>query len=263
MTTVAIIQARMGSSRLPGKVLRPLLGYPMLGHIVRRVGAANRIDQVVVATSTLPGDEPLREFCRQAGIAFFAGSESDVLDRFYQTGRLHRADQVVRITADCPLADPRLIDQVIALREAGNLDHIGIAAGAGAAKLEGGRFPAGLDAECLRFAALEAAWTEATAPTDREHVTPFIWRQPERFRLGVHKSECDLSHLRWTVDYEEDFALVAEIYAALHREDTIFGMADVLAYLESRPELAARNAHRIGSANHVKIWQPDETKATG
>ncbi len=259
MPTVAIIQARLGSSRLPGKVLRPLLGYPMLGHIVRRVGAAKKVGKVVVATSDLPGDEPLRAFCAAEGIACFAGSERDVLDRFYQTALLHRADPVVRITADCPLADPALIDAVIAAGEAGGLDHIGVAAGAGAAKLTGGRFPAGLDAEFLRFSALETAWREAVAPTDREHVTPFIWRQPERFRLGVHKSEHDYSHLRWTVDYEADFEVVAELYAALYRPGSVFGMQDVLDFLSAHPELASRNAHHISSANHAKIWQPAES----
>ena len=256
MRTIAIIQARMGSTRLPGKVLRLVLGQPMLGHIVHRVAAARGVDLVVVATSELPGDDPIRAYCAIAGIACFAGNERDVLDRFYQCATTHHADLIVRITADCPLADPTLIEAIIAYRAEGGYDHAGIATGAGAARLDGGRYPDGLDAECFRMEVLAQAWREAVAPSDREHVTPFLWRQPERFKLGQLKSPIDYSHLRWTVDNEVDFNLIVALYTALHRENRIFTMHEVLDHLAAHPELQEVNRTLIGHEGYAQLWEP-------
>jgi spore coat polysaccharide biosynthesis protein SpsF len=256
MRTIAIIQARMGSSRLPGKVLRLLLGQPMLSHIVERVGAARGVDLVVVATSDLAGDEPVRAYCHEAGIACFAGSERDVLDRFYQCALVHRADLIVRITGDCPLADPTLIDAIIRYRAEGVYDHAGIATGAGACKLDGGRYPDGLDAECFRFEALSRAWHEAIAPSDREHVTPFLWRQPALFKLGCLRSPVDYSHLRLTVDNEEDFHLISELCQALRSRNRIFTLPDILAYLAAHPELPEINGGLIGREDYARLWEP-------
>ena len=259
MRPVIIIQARMGSTRLPGKVLKPILGQPMLWHIARRLRGISSVADVVVATSASPSDQPILDFCRTQGIPVAAGSELDVLDRFYRTALQYEADPVIRVTGDCPLVDPELIERLLALYRAGDYDHVGIATGAGALFLEGGRFPDGLDAECFSFSALKQAWREATAMSDREHVTPYLWRQPERFRLDLLKSPTDYSDLRWTVDTEQDFALIVQIYAALYQENHLFLMADVLDYLEQHPELTQFNNALIGKEGYREVWDPDRS----
>jgi spore coat polysaccharide biosynthesis protein SpsF (cytidylyltransferase family) len=253
--TTAIVQARMGSTRLPGKVLRPLAGRPMLVRIVERLRASTPIARVVVATSEQPGDEPIRTLCAQEGIDVFAGSELDVLDRFYRAAAAFGGDPLVRITADCPLVDPALVADLVGRYRSGGYDHIGVATGAGAIFLNEGRYPDGLDAECFSCAALECAWREATSLQDREHVTPFLWRQPERFRCGQLTSAHDYSRLRWTVDNEGDFALVARLYDELYRADRPFLMNDVLEYLAAHPELAASNEAFIGHEGYLEVWQ--------
>lgn len=256
MKTVAIIQARMGSSRLPGKVLRAIAGKPMLAHIVERVRAAEGIDQVVVATSDRPVDESIQTFCKANQIDCFTGDEQNVLDRFYRAATQYGAERVIRITADCPLADPALIAGLIRYFASGDYDHAGIATGAGAIFQDGGRFPDGYDAECMRMSALEKAWHEATAPTDREHVTPYLWRQPDLFRLGSLKSETDYSSIRLTVDNEDDFSLIEKIYQDLYRSDRHFVLADVIDWLDAHPDAAAMNSRHVGQEGYEALWQP-------
>jgi spore coat polysaccharide biosynthesis protein SpsF len=256
MGTVAIIQARMGSTRLPGKVLKTILGKPMLWHIVNRVRRAEGVVEVVVATSDLPADEKVRQFCFENGIACFAGNEADVLDRFYRAAQAKSADPIIRITGDCPFADPMVIWELIRQYHTGRYDHIGVATGAGALYLQQGRFPDGLDAECFSFAALEKAWKEAADGSDREHVTPYIWRNKDIFRIGSLMSERgDYSHFRWTVDNEADFVLVTKIYEALYSEDHAFLMDDVIELLKGRPDLCDMNTDFIGKEEYEKVWQ--------
>lgn len=252
---LAILQARMGSTRLPGKVLRPLAGAPTLVRIVERVRACPAIGNVVVATSDREGDEPIRQLCAAEGIDCFAGSEQDVLDRFYRTAVRFGGDPLVRITADCPLVDPVLVSKLVALFQSGDYDHVGVATGAGALFLGQGRYPDGLDAECVSFAALERAWREAASLPDREHVTPYIWRHKDLFRCGQLTSPVDYSRLRWTVDNEADYALIARIYDVLYRPDRVFVMDDVLRYLAAHPELAAANEGLIGKEGYLEVWQ--------
>lgn len=249
----------MGSSRLPGKVLMPLLGKPMLWHIVHRVRATPSISDVVVATSVESKDEPLRAYCESAGIPFFAGSETDVLDRFYNAAVQFKADPVIRITADCPFADPEIIERVITMYRTGNYDHVGVVTGAGAAFETRGRFPDGLDAECFGFATLERAWREATAKEDREHVTPYIWRVPGRFRLGGIRPEKDYSTLRWTVDTAEDMRVAERMYSALYSETEIFGIHDMLYYLTRHPEVTVINQSAISYEGYGALWRVTET----
>lgn len=247
----------MGSARLPGKVLRPILGRPMLWHIVHRLRQVPGIATIVVATSDQPSDLPLRDFCRECGIPVFPGSENDVLDRFYRAAVAYEGDPVLRITGDCPCVDPQLVERLLDLYEQeSRFDHVGIATGAGAIYLDGTRFPNGLDVECFSFTALERAWREARLPADREHVTPYIWRNKQWFRCGYLKSEQDYSHLRWTVDCETDFQLVSRIYEALYREDRPFLVADILEYLSRHPELAAANQSLIGAEGYQELWTP-------
>jgi spore coat polysaccharide biosynthesis protein SpsF len=256
MRTVAIVQARMGSTRLPGKALRPLAGRPMLWHVVNRVRRARGIDQVVVATSQEPGDEPIRRFCADSGISFFAGSECDVLDRFYRAAVLFRADPIVRITADCPFVDPVTVSNVIDLYHSAPHDHVGVAAGAGASLLGEGRFPDGLDAECVRFEALERAWREATDGPAREHVTFYLWRNPATFRCGVLRADGDYGHLRLTVDQDADFQLATKIYDAIYSETKPFDLTDVLKFLAENPAEAATNRAYMAAAAYRALLDP-------
>ena len=256
---VAVVQARMGSTRLPGKVMRPILGRPMLWHIVQRVRQTSGVDKLVVATSDRSSDEPTRRFCREHQIDCTAGSEQDVLDRFYQTASTHKGDPLLRVTADCPFVDPRLIDKLLELFGSAAYDHVGVATGAGVLHSEQGRFPDGLDTECFSFEALWRAWSEATRPSDREHVTPYMWRVPGRFRNGAlfpHRNYCQ--H-RWTVDTESDFDLVSRVYENLYREDQAFSMDEILDYLYQHPELALLNQDLIGAEQYQSVWGQQQT----
>jgi spore coat polysaccharide biosynthesis protein SpsF len=255
MSTVAIIQARMGSTRLPGKVLKPLQGRPMLGHIAKRVKAAPGVDSVMIATSVRPENEILRSFCAQEGIPCFSGSEEDVLDRFHGAAKSVNATTVLRLTADCPLADPDLIGRLVAAYKKGSYDHMGVATGAGSIHETQPRFPDGLDAEIFSFAALNRAWKEATELHDREHVTPYIWRNVNLFKLGKLFAETDLSKLRLTVDRPEDFELISQIYAALYQPDRHFILKDVLAFLAKNPRLKDLNESGIGHEGYEKLWK--------
>ena len=226
MTTVAIVQARMSSTRLPGKVLRPLLGEPMLTHVMRRTSRAQRLDATVVATSTAPEDDAIAELAARQGWLCSRGSLEDLLDRYITAARAHHADVVVRITADCPLIDPSIIDATIAAFAAGGCDYA-------ATGLEPRTLPRGLDVEVMAIAALEKAWREDADPAWREHATPYLYRHPERFALCRVGSDEDHSGHRWTVDTPEDFELIRRIYEALGRDD--FSWRDVLALVSANP----------------------------
>ncbi len=256
-TPIVLVQARMGSTRFPGKVLKPILGRPMLWHIVQRVRFARGLSNVVVVTSDRTEDEVIRSFCRDEGIQVFAGSETDVLDRFYQAAVLYHADPVLRVTGDCPLIDPQLVERLLACFATGSYDHVSVATGAGALFLNGRRYPDGLDAECFSFAALKQAWSEATEISDREHVTPHIWRVPGRFRCHMIQSAVDYSHLRWTVDHLDDFRMIVRIYEALYREGRPFLFPEVIDYVKRYPELASMNRSHTGCEGYEHVWHPE------
>ena len=185
MKTVAIIQARMGSTRLPGKVLLDLAGEPMLARVVHRVQRAASLQEVIVATTVQPADDAITQLCAGRGWPCARGSQDDVLDRYYQAATASQADVVVRITSDCPLIEPDVIDQVVGALLAGQpeVDY--------ASNVQPPRtFPRGLDVEVIRFDALERAWREDVDPAWREHVTPYLYRHPERFRIhGVFNAD--------------------------------------------------------------------------
>lgn len=230
-TVLCVLQARVSSSRLPGKVLKPILGRAMLLHQLDRVRRARALDALVVATSTEPSDDAIEALCASAGVSCFRGSLTDVLDRFYQAALPFRPEYIVRLTGDCPLADPELIDRVVEFLITGGFDMAGAAP----------TFPDGLDVEAMRFAILEHAWRHAVRPSDREHVSLFIVRQPERFRVGGYENHVDLSHLRWTVDEPEDFELVRRIYEALYPANPAFTTKDILDLLAVQPALSELN----------------------
>jgi spore coat polysaccharide biosynthesis protein SpsF len=228
---LAIVQARASSSRLPRKVLLPILGTPMLRHELDRIARARAIHALLVATSVDASDDPIAALCASTGHECFRGSLDDVLDRFYRAASAHAPQLVVRLTADCPLIDPAVIDAVIDLARASGADMA----------VTDESFPDGLDVEVVRFDVLAQAWAEATRPSDREHVTLFVRRQPERFRIAPLPNDRDRSRLRLTVDEPQDFDLVQRIYQALYPANPAFTTNDVVALLEAHPELTAIN----------------------
>ncbi len=233
--TIAIIQARMGSSRLPGKVLQDIAGQPMLARVVARTRRAGTLDGVAVATTSELGDDPVETLCRDLDVPVYRGSLFDVLDRFYQAALTFGAGTVVRLTADCPLIDPGEIDHTVREFRATGVDFA-------ANRLPWGRtVPIGLDTEVCTFAALERAWKEAKEPYEREHVMPYLYDQEGRFRVLLVNSEPDLGALRWTVDTPEDLELVRRIYAAFPARDD-FTTAEIAHLFETDPSLAQVNA---------------------
>lgn len=230
---LGVIQARVSSKRLPGKVLAPILGEPMLARQVERVLRSEALDKVVVATSTDRSDDPLTAVCESAGVGCFRGPLDDVLDRFHGVAMAYRADQVVRLTGDCPFADPDVIDEVVRLHLAGGYDYT--------CNVCPPTFPDGLDVEVMTAGALETAWREADRTSLREHVTLLVREAPERFRIGNLIHDPDLSALRWTVDELEDFAFVSAVFEELYPLKPAFRMGDILALLERHPELSDIN----------------------
>jgi len=240
MTTAAIIQARMGSTRLPGKVLMDLAGRPMLEHVVRRVASAARVDIVCVATTTLDRDDPVADAAARFGAAVVRGSEADVLDRYAQAIRELAADLVVRITSDCPLIDPQVVDEMLTAREALEVEH---PVDCYCNTVER-TFPRGLDTEIVPAPVLVALAGEASDPRAREHVTWELYQHPDRYRVVSHLQaggRDDSAH-RWTVDTPEDFELMRRIFRAL-AERGPFGLAEVRALLDTHPDWIGINAH--------------------
>jgi len=232
---VAIVQARMGSTRLPGKVLMDIMGKPMLWHIVNRLKYSRLINKIVIATSTNKNDDAVELFCKEYRISFYRGNEEDVLDRYYQAAHLFQADAVVRITADCPLIDPVVVDKVIS-GYLENYDRLN-----GASNIIKRTYPKGLDTELVSYSILEKTWKIATQPYEREHVTVFIYEHPELFKLHSVENPDNLSDLRWTVDEELDLRFVREIYKILSQDGKIFSMEDVLKILKKEPQLTQIN----------------------
>lgn len=235
MKTLIIVQARMTSTRLPGKVLLPLAGEPMLTRLIERLRRVRRADGIVVATTTNATDDPIAALCAQLGVPCHRGSEHDVLSRYADAARVHGADVVVRITSDCPLIDPALIDQTIAAFDEGGSDYV--------SNMLPPTWPYGMAVEVFSAAALAQAHAEATQAAEREHVTPFLYWHPERYRLRNVASPVDLSHHRWTVDTPEDYALVSRLFEHLMPTRPTFTQADVLALLEQHPDWIAINQH--------------------
>jgi spore coat polysaccharide biosynthesis protein SpsF len=233
--TVAIVQARMGSTRLPGKCMMDIGGRPMLARVIAGTSRAKRIDSVIVATTTNPADDAIVRLCRDSRWLWSRGNESDVLDRYLDAATEHRAQIVVRITSDCPLVDPGVIDLVVdRLLETGPADYA-------SNTLEPRTYPRGLDVEAFTYETLVRAWKKDDEPGSREHVTPYVYRHPEVFRLVRVALERDLSGHRWTVDTAEDLELVRLLYANL--PETGFDWSDVLALAETHPEWIRINAH--------------------
>jgi spore coat polysaccharide biosynthesis protein SpsF len=236
MKVVAVIQARMGSTRLPGKVLLDLAGDVVLARCVNRTCRAQTLDEAMVATTVQSADDAIVRLCAERGWSCFRGSEEDLLDRYYQAAVAYQADVVVRITSDCPLIEPEVIDRVVQefLERQPEVDYA-------CNVLPQRTFPRGLDTEVMRFDALERAWREDLNPAWREHVTPYIQHNPGLFYIHSVVNEVDYSYMRWTVDTPEDLAFVRRIYD--HFEHNLFSWREVLAALEQHPEWLEINRH--------------------
>ncbi len=244
MRTLVVVQARSGSTRLPGKVLMPLAGAPLLLRMLERVLAARARFELVVATTDRSEDDALAERVRRFGVRVFRGHPRDLVDRHYRAAQQAHADVVVKIPSDCPLVDPAAIEATLGLflADQGRFDFV--------SNLHPASWPDGNDVEVMRFDALEQAFREASLAHEREHTTPFLWDRPDRFRVGnvvlSGGRDLSLSH-RFTIDYPDDYSFVAAVYEALWtRERPIFGLDQILALLDERPELARINARYAG-----------------
>jgi spore coat polysaccharide biosynthesis protein SpsF len=231
---LAILQARVSSTRLPGKVLKTILGRPMLALQVERILRSRRIDRLIIATSKGGSDDKIENLCKDLQIPCFRGVIEPVLDRYYEAAKLYQPDHVVRLTGDCPLIDPRVIDDIIDFYFKGAFDY--------ASNTLEPTLPDGLDTEIFKYSVLDAAWNEAVLPSHREHVTPFLYKNPERFKIGSYKNQTDLSNLRWTVDEPEDFELVHRIYEALYPIKPDFDVRDILRFLSQNSSLLKINS---------------------
>ena len=237
MVIEAFIQARMGSTRLPGKVLKQVKGRPLLDYLVERVAQAKEIAKIVILTTTKVSDDPIAHFCQERKLSCFRGSEEDVLDRYYQAAVFRKPDGIVRITADCPIIDPEVIDQVVQVFREGSPPFDYVSNG-----LER-TFPRGLDVEVFTCQALEKAYLEAKLPEEREHVTPYFYRHPEIFHIGKVALFPSQAQHRWTVDTPEDFALIRLIIEHLYSQNSRFRLKDMLELISLHPDWSKLNSH--------------------
>lgn len=250
MNLVSILQARTSSSRFPEKVLKLILNKPMLQHQIERLKRCKLIDHFIVATSILPEDEQISKLCQDIDVQCFCGPLDDVLERVYQAAKPYSPDHLVRLTGDCPLCDPELIDSVIQFHIDGDYDY--------SSNTITPTFPDGLDVEVCRFECLEIAECEATLQSQREHVTPFIHQQPDRFKLGNYHNNRDLSFLRWTVDEVADFELVTKIYTDLYPHNPSFNTSDILDWLDRHPEWQVYNTQHRRNEGFTKSLLADK-----
>jgi spore coat polysaccharide biosynthesis protein SpsF len=241
LKVLVVVQARTGSTRLPGKVMMPLAGKPLLVRMLERLQAARTPSQIIVATTTASSDDPVEELAKQAGVACVRGHPTDLLDRHIAALRTTDCDAVSKIPSDQPLLDPALVDRVLGtFLEDPSVDYV--------SNLHPSTWPDGYDVEVMKREVLETAWREAKKPMEREHTTPFIWEQPQRFKLKNIEWDRDLSMThRLTIDYAEDYELIRRVYDALHVEGKPpFGLQAILDYLDAHPEVFALNQKFAG-----------------
>ncbi|MEE9443826.1 MAG: glycosyltransferase family protein [candidate division Zixibacteria bacterium] len=247
---LAILQARMSSSRLPGKVLRPIMGRPVLEYHIERLARSLKIDKLIVAASDQQDDTPICELCDNLGVEYYCGSLVDVLDRFYRASLEFPSDIIVRLTGDCPLADSNVIDQGIEYFAYSDFDYL--------SNTVERTFPIGLDFEIFHSHHLKKAWENAVLPSEREHVTPYFRNHPELFSIGQFTNDIDLSHHRWTVDEPQDFEFVLRVFESLYPDNPTFKTGDVLRLLEQNPHLMSINYDIIHGAGYEKSIREDK-----
>ncbi len=250
---VTIIQARMKSTRLPNKVYLSLAGKPLLTRMVERVKASKLTGTVVVATTTDPEDDRIYELCRNEGMNVFRGHPTDLLDRHYKAGLKYDADAVVKIPSDCPLIDPNVINRVLKyfIENQNKYDFV--------SNLHPATYPDGNDVEVIEKEALKSAWKSAKLPFEREHTTPYIWENPEEFRIGNVSWETGLDYSmthRFTIDYEEDYIFIKNVYDELYNVNPLFGINDILYLIQSKPHLKEIN-NKYNGVNRYRHYLPE------
>lgn len=247
---LAIIQARMGSTRLPKKVLLDLEGKTVLEYVVERVKRSKLIDEVIVATTISPDDLDIVKLCSNKGIRVFCGSEDDVLDRYYQISKLIKPKHIVRVTADCPLIDPDIIDKTIDLHLYNNSDYT--------CNTLNETFPDGLDVEIFTYEALEKTWKEAKLTSEHEHVTPYIRNHKEIFKISGLDNKVNLSKKRWTLDEYDDYKFLKVIFENVYVNNPDFRMNDILKYLRKNPDVEIINNQIIRNQGYLKSLKEDK-----
>ena len=261
MKKVTIVQARMSSTRFPGKVLKDILGKPLLIRMVERLQMSKLCGKVIVAISDNPNDDLLAELLKENQIPFFRGNENDLLERHYLCAKEEKADIVSKIPSDCPLICPKVIDKVFLAFENGTYDYY--------SNLHPATYPDGNDVEIFTFSALEKAYKEAKKPLEREHTTPYFWENLNLFKIGNYAWESgkdfSMSH-RFTIDYKEDYDFIKCVYEALYPQKNHFELEDILNLLESRPDIFEINQNYAGVnwyRNHLDeltTIAPNQTK---
>lgn len=260
---VTVVQARTTSTRLPNKIMLPVVDKPLITRMMERLLRSRLAGTVVMAITTDTEDDPLETLCLNEGFECFRGHPLDLLDRHYQAALKYQADIVLKIPSDCPLIDPSIIDQVIEVFLEGEYDYV--------SNLHPGTWPDGNDVEVMPFAALEKAWQEASKNFEREHTTPFLWERPDRFKIQNVSWETGLDYSmshRWTIDYEEDYHFIKTIFEKLLPENPAFTTRDVLDLLDAEPEIMQLNAHLAGvnwyrhHMDELKTISSDQTKST-
>ncbi|WP_188203983.1 cytidylyltransferase domain-containing protein [Desemzia incerta] len=238
MKTVAIVQARMGSTRLPGKVLMRIEGQTVLKHVISRIRRSKEVDDIVIATTILPDDDKIVEEAKKLKVNYFRGSEEDVLARYYHAAKENQAEIVVRITSDCPLIDSKVIDEMIekfkVLFSTDDVDYL-------SNTLER-TYPRGLDLEIVPFRRIEEAFRNANKPYQREHVTPYFYENSDKFKLVNFSNSKDYSNYRWTLDTQEDLELITELYRHMYRGQHDFYLQGIVKVLEKNNELIGINS---------------------
>lgn len=244
-----IIQARMGSTRLPGKVLKLVDNTnSSLYYTINQLKNCKGIDKIIVATTTKEEDDVIVEYLQKLSIEHFRGNPTDVLDRYYACAKKFSVDSVIRITADCPLIDPEIVDRGISIFKSGQYDYV--------TNTFPRTFPDGNETEIFSFNALEIAWKNAILPSEREHVTPYFRNQKEKFKINNFEHTQDLSHLRWTMDLQEDLNLIRSIILKLDKHP--IHLADILELFNKNPELVKINKGHIPNEGYMKSLKEDE-----
>lgn len=249
---VGIIQARTGSTRLPGKILLEAAGKTMLEHMIERLSSSKKLDKLVVATTTSQNDDKIIDICKKLKIDFFRGSEEDVLSRYTEASEFFNATTVVRLCSDSPLLDGSILDNVINSYISGNFDYVG--------NLEPGSrtFPDGLSVEIFSSKLLKQTNIEAKKPSEREHVTFYIWKNPNKFKLHRVDLEKNLSNFRFNLDYEEDYIFLKKIFENFYPKNKNFSLEDIISWLEKNPSLLKINSNIVSNQGWNKAFEKDK-----
>jgi len=249
MKVDAVFQVRMGSTRLPGKMFKKIMGKPLLWHVIQRVRAAGSVDRIILATTNEKNDDKIVRFAKKMKLLYYRGSTDNVLDRVYRAAKKFDSDIIVRITPDDPFKDPKIIDEFVSYFLKNKFDYV--------SNTIKPTYPEGLDIEVFSFLALEKAWLGAKKISEKEHLTPYIWKNPKKFKVKNMILGKNLSSLRWTLDYQRDLEFAKKVYKELYPKKKIFLMQDILNLLERKPYLQKINQGIVYHEGYIKSLKQD------